>query len=657
MPVQQSGPNTPMGATLVAGGATFRTWAPHAADVYLITDQLPASAAPGWTPQAGDRLTRLSDGSWAGFVAGIADGDAYLFWVRGPTGDAGFKRDPYARELAEHPPFPDSPCLVRDPDSYPWQATDWRTPPFNELIIYQLHVGAFWALDTAGQDRRATDYGKILDLVERIEYLRDLGVNAVQLLPIQEFPTQFSLGYNGVDYFSPETEYQVENPAELDRYLAQVNAMLARHGKPHLTAGELLPGPNQFKCLVDLFHLNGIAVIFDVVYNHAGGNFGDRSLWFYDRQPQGDHNRSLYFIDRGWAGGSIFAYWQAPVRQFLIDNACFLLEEYRADGLRYDEVSVIVNHGGSDFSRDLTNTVRFVKPAAIQIAEYWNPDRAFAVAPTPGGLGFDAALSDGLRDSLRGALSQAGGGAQASVSLDRVRDTLYPPPGFSAAWTTVQCLENHDLVRWRFEHHAPDAPRIAALADPNNHRSWYARSRARVATTLLLTAPGIPMLFMGQEFLEDKPWSDDYENWSEYLIWWAGLSQDPSMRDFHQFVRDLVWLRRSRPALHGDGVRVSQVHNGDRIIAVHRWMEGQGQDVVVVASFNESTQHGYRVDLPWPGAWHEVFNSDYYDHYPNPLAAGNGGRVDADAPGQHGYPYAAQLTIPANGAVILARSP
>jgi 1,4-alpha-glucan branching enzyme len=345
------------------------------------------------------------------------------------------------------------------------------------------------------------------------------------------------------------------------------------------------------------------------------------------------------------------------VRQFLIDNACFLVDECRIDGLRYDEVSVIVNHGGSEFSRDLTSTVRFVEPAAIQIAEYWNPDRAFAVTPAPGGLGFDAALSDGLRDSLRDALSQAAGGAQASVNLDRVRDTMYPPPGFPAPWTAVQCLENHDLVRWRFEHHAPDAPRIGSLADPGDHRSWYARGRARVATALLLTAPGIPMLFMGQELLEDKPWSDDYENWSQFLIWWDGLAQDQSVRDFHRFVRDLVWLRRSRAALHGDGVRVSQVHNYDRVIAVHRWVGGEGHDVVVVASLNESTLTGYVVDLPWPGTWHEVFNSDYYDHYPNPLVAGNGGRVEADAPGQHGYPYAARMTIPANGVVILARSP
>ena len=101
-----------------------------------------------------------------------------------------------------------------------------------------------------------------------------------------------------------------------------------------------------------------------------------------------------------------------------------------------------------------------------------------------------------------------------------MRDALYPPPGFPAAWTAVQCLENHDVVRWDYEQNRARAPRVPALADPSNPRSWYARSRSRVATTLLLTAPGIPMLFMGQEILEHKPWHDDIRFWSRFLIWW-----------------------------------------------------------------------------------------------------------------------------------------
>src|SRR5262249_922453 len=160
---------------------------------------------------------------------------------------------------------------------------------------------------------------------------------------------------------------------------------------------------------------------------------------------------------------------------------------------------------------------------------------------------------------------------------------------------------------------------------PSNARSWYARSRARAATTLLFAAPGIPMLFMGEEFLEDKPWHDDVANWSQFLIWWDGLEADAPIPDFLPFTGDLLPLRPALPALRGEGVRVPQLHNADRVLVLHRWVEAEGRDAVVIASFNEATLEGYPVELPWPGGWREVFNSDYYDHFPNPLVAGNGG--------------------------------
>src|SRR5690606_3326349 len=110
-------------------------------------------------------------------------------------------------------------------------------------------------------------------------------------------------------------------------------------------------------------------------------------------------------------------YWNAGVRDFLIRNAVFFLTEYHVDGARYDEVSVIDNHGGWFFCQDLTATCRWVKPEAIQIAEYWNPSRHLAVLPPPTGMGFDAALADGLRDALRGAVARASAGRDASVHL------------------------------------------------------------------------------------------------------------------------------------------------------------------------------------------------------------------------------------------------
>jgi len=196
-----------MGATPVAGGTAFRTWAPNAHAVSVVAaSRLLQRPALTWRPDPADALAPLGDGSWGGFRDGIGDGDAYMFFIEGEAG-AGWKRDPYARELTLEPAFPDCFCVVRDPTAYPWHDRGWRIPAPGDLIIYQLHVGTFWAQDENGHDVRATRGGTFLDVILKLGYLRDLGINAVQLLPIQEFETHFSLGYNGVDYFSPETRY------------------------------------------------------------------------------------------------------------------------------------------------------------------------------------------------------------------------------------------------------------------------------------------------------------------------------------------------------------------------------------------------------------------------------------------------------------------
>jgi len=652
MPVDTSQVTTAsaMGATVSARGTGFRTWAPYAKNVSVVAGSvLAASGDPSWRPAPEDNLVPLGDGSWGGFLAGIGNGDAYMFFIEG-TGSSGWKRDPYARELTSSPAFPDSYCIVRDPGIYPWHDQGWQPPKFSDLVIYQLHVGTWWAQDQTGADVRSQCGGTFLDVIEKLEYLRNLGVNAIQLLPVQEFETPLSMGYNGVDYFSPETEYLVARE-ELGWRLADINRMLASFGKPPLTSPELCEGVDQLKCLVDLSHLHGIAVIFDLVYNHAGGGFDDHSIWFYDRQPTGDNNNSLFFTDQGWAGGEIFAYWNAWVSRFLLDNARFFLTEFRIDGIRYDEVRVIENNGGRPFCQQLTDAVRATNPLAIQIAEYWNPDRASALQAPPQGLGFDAELGDGLRDALRDLLKQLSVGASAALDLSKVANTLVMPSTVSDGWRLVQCLENQDLT------YAPhsDAARAVTLADSADRRSWYARSRSRAATGLLLAAPGIPALFMGEEFLEDKNWSDNRR--VDGLIWWEGLTDaNPAMRDFLRFTTDMIALRHSQPALRGNGARVSRANNLDRVMVLHRWIETEGDDVIVIVNLAEQPKQGYPIGLPFAGDWRELLNSDVYDNFPNPAPVGNDGHVEARSGPLDGFAARAELTLPANGVIVLARS-
>jgi 1,4-alpha-glucan branching enzyme len=165
------------------------------------------------------------------------------------------------------------------------------------------------------------------------------------------------------------------------------------------------------------------------------------------------------------------------------------------------------------------------------------------------------------------------------------------------------------------------------------------------------------MIFMGQEFLEDKNWTDN-PHAANLMIWWAGLEGlDKAMSDHHRFTRDLIRLRRKQPALRGEAINVFHVHNDNRVIAFHRWLPELGRDVVVVASLNENTfyDHSYGLGFPGDGRWEEVFNSDIYDNFLNPNAQGNSGGITASGPGLHGLPSSAGITIPANSILVFAR--
>ena len=641
---------TPFGANLISGGVTFRVFAPAAREMYVLTGaSLAASQAPGFVPSNSDQLFNLGDNTWAAFLPGLGEGDPYRFWVVGNAA-SGLKRDPRARDLGIAPPYPNCDCLVRSPNTFPWHDQGFHPPAFNDYILYQLHVGAFFRVDAAGNDQRRL-IGRFLDILDRVDYLRDLGINAVQLLPIQEFPTETSLGYNNLDFYSPEMAYEVHDPQDLGRLLVKANVLLAAHGQPPLTLAQLTPGPNQLKCLIDILHLNGIAVLFDLVYNHAGSPFGfdPQCINFFDFQSTTDENLSLYFTDKTYVGGKVFAYWNQDIRQFLIDNAVFCIQEYHADGIRYDQVSDMEGFGGGPCSQDMTSTVRFIRPEAIQIAEYWSDDRARGVTPVPAGLGFDAEWGDQLRNQVRSAIGTLSTGQSAPIDLGLVRGSLDTPQGFSAAWRVVTCLENHDIVK------QGSSPRVPALADSADTRSWYARSRSRVAMGILMAGRGIPMLFMGQEFLEDKQWDDAVQQFPNLLINWAGLATNNVMQDYLAFTRDLIGLRRAHPALRSEQLRISTANSFTRVMAIHRWVDGVGQDVLLVFNLQEFNRFAYRIGFPGSGQWREIFNSDFYDQMPNPATAGNAGGIPANGQAWDDMRTSAEITIPANGFVVFAR--
>jgi 1,4-alpha-glucan branching enzyme len=528
------------------------------------------------------------------------------------------------------------------------------------MIVYQAHIGTYAIVHTGVTST-------FLDMIGKIPYLVALGVNVLQPLPIDEVETDPSMGYNGADYFSPDFPYVITDPAALLQYVATINSLLAAKSLAPLALADITPGPAQLKAMIDLCHVYGIAVVFDVVYNHAGGfsvnnALDDACIYYGDRVPNvGNNNDSLYFTDqdRG-TGGLSFALWNECVCRFLIDNASYYIREFHVDGFRYDEISDLISMNcdpGWSLCQNLTSTLRFIKPRLLQNAEYWPSEvgnypksttQFLLSAATAGGAGFDVVQHDGLRSAVRAAIRSASGGQQAQIDFDAIASNLYPQ-GFAHGWQTVPCVENHDIVKVGTDQ------RIPYLADSSNRRSWYARSRSRVALGLLLTAPGIPQLFMGQEFLEDKQWSWDAT--SSNLLWWSGLTtgSDIAMVDHLRFTQDLIRLRWNQPALRGDNVNPFHVHNLNRVIAYQRWLDGTGQDVVVVATLSESTWYNYAVGFPYPGNWTEIFNSDVYDNWVNPIVAGNGGGINASGPPMHGFQASASIVVPANGFVVFAR--
>ena len=234
-------------------------------------------------------------------------GDQYKFVIVNPAlASALWKNDPYAKAMTNSV----GNGIVASTD-YVWRSTHYSTPPWNEMAVYELHVGSF-LFDPAGPNGR----GVFSTVIAKLDYLADLGINAIQVMPSDEFPGVTSFGYNPADIFAIEEDYG---------------------------------GPNGFQALVDAAHQRGIAVIYDVVYNHLGPD--DLDLWQFDGWSENGGGGIYFYNDWRRAtpwGDTRPDYGRGEVRQFLRDNALFWLEEHRCDGLRFDATGYIRNVWGAN---------------------------------------------------------------------------------------------------------------------------------------------------------------------------------------------------------------------------------------------------------------------------------------------------------------------
>jgi 1,4-alpha-glucan branching enzyme len=349
----------------------------------------------------------------------------------------------------------------------------------------------------------------------------------------------------------------------------------------------------------------GIAVIIDVVYNHFGPS--DLDIWRFDGWSENDKGGIYFYND--WRSATPWGdtrpdYGRQEVRQYIFDNAMMWLEEYHADGLRYDMTLYIrasdhdqnnVNEDGFSLLQWINREVSQRFPGKITIAEDLQKNPRLTETSENGGGNFDAQWDAGFVHPVREALIAID---DANRSMDAICGAINHKYNHDV-FERVIYTESHDEV-------ANGKKRVVSEIDESEDPNRYAVKRSLLGACLMMTAPGIPMLFQGQEFLEDCWFQDtdplDWERADRYAY-------------ITQAYRDLIRLRRNVEAftagLTGQYVNVFHMNDQDKIVAFHRYKEGGvGDDVVVIFKFSENRLDNYQIGFPHQGIWKLVFNSD-----------------------------------------------
>ncbi len=435
---------TPQGAILTAQGARFSVWAPEhrqvEAQIYTSGGAV-ARTVP---------LLREEDGYFRGIDPAAREGELFKYRL-----DGTHVFPPVASRY--QPQGVHGPGAVVEGRGFAWTDHAWQRPPFRELIIYELHIGAF------------TPEGTFRAAIGRLAHLRELGVTAIEIMPVADFPGERNWGYDGVQLFAPARCYGT---------------------------------PDDFRALIDAAHAHGLAVILDVVYNHFGpdGNYITAFSSHYfspeDKTPWGNA------INFGHAHSG-------PVREFFKSNVLYWMEEFHMDGFRLDATHAIIDASERHLLRELAEIVH--ARGGYIVAEDERNEAQLVSPRDEGGLGLDAVWADDFHHTVEVAIIGGRSVYRRDFSGDLqelarvLRQGWYycgqiverkekprgtpcdelPPERF------VYCISNHDQVGNR------------ALGERLNHLVDAATYRA--ASALLLLAPYTPLLFMGQEWAASSP--------------------------------------------------------------------------------------------------------------------------------------------------------
>ena len=570
-----------MGATPFDGGVTFRVWAPFAATVNV------AGTFNHWSIIS-DQLFSEGAGYWSADISQAKVGDEYKFIIVNRSFSFPlWKNDPYARELTQS----NGNSVIAD-SNFSWDATGYQTPPWNQTVIYEVHVGSF-LFDPMSEARLGYRRGTFNSLISKLDYLRDLGINAIEIMAAGEFSFDHSWGYNQSYMFAIE---------------------------------HLYGGPNGFRNLVNEAHKRGIGVIFDVVFNHIGAT--DCDMWQFDGWSENNAGGIYFYND--WRNKTPWGdnrpdYGRGEVRQYLRDNAIRWLEQRYCDGLRWDATSWIRNVYGNnnDPTHDLADgwsllqwinsEVRSRQPWKLSIAEDMQQNEWLTKDLGAGGAGFSSQWDAGFVHPIRAAIIGSDDGSRDVYAVKSAVERRYNGDAFQRVIYT----ENHD-------EDANGHQRVPEEIWPGKADSYFSKKRSTLGAILVFTSPGIPMIFQGQEFLQ-YGWFDD----SKQLDW----SLTGTESGILNLYRDLIRLRRNwfnnTRGLSGQNLHFHHVNPSDKVAAFHRWDEGgPGDDVVIVVNLANRAYDSYLVGFPRAGSWRIRFNSDWNGYSPD---FGNQPSLDSNA--------------------------
>ena len=392
----------------------------------------------------------------------------------------------------------------------------------------------------------------------------------------------------------------------------------------------------------------------DVVYNHVGPN--DNALWQFDGWTENGMGGIYFYNDwraeTPW-GDSRPNYGRGEVRQYFRDNALMWLEEYHCDGLRFDATAYIRHVYGNDprsdrehelpegwgFLRWINEEIQARQPWKFTIAEDLKGDGWLTKDVGAGGAGFSAQWDPQFVGVVRGAIV---GMADEHRDMYAVAEAVKAILG-DTAFERVIYTESHD-------EDANGKARVPEEISPGGAESWYPKKRSTLGAGLVMTAPGVPMIFQGQEMLEDRWFQEkDPVDWSRF----------EEHHGILQMYTDMFKLRRNwqnnTAGLTGANVEVHHINDPDNVIAFHRWKDGgPGDSVVVVASFSNTSRGEYTIGFPAPGPWRVRFNSDWQGYDPE-FGQQDVFDVDAQEGAYDGMAYNGKISLGPYAVIILSQ--